>query len=136
MKIIIMLTLFLSLIQADFIRDDTKEVVQDTFSNLMWQDDTNSTTKNLTTSISYCEGLSLGSFTDWRLPNIHELYLLADRSKSNPAISSVFQNIQTNNYWSSTSHNSISGNVWNINFKDGATGIDKSSNYNYVRCVR
>src|SRR5664280_1209916 len=37
-------------------------------------------------AINYCEGLTLGGFSDWRLPNFRELQSLTDMTKYNPAI--------------------------------------------------
>ena len=39
---------------------------------------------NWSNSISYCEALTLGNRSDWRLPNINELGSIIDYTKSNP----------------------------------------------------
>jgi len=74
---------------ADFSRDDARQIVTDNNTGLQYQDDV-SRYLNWTDAIGYCETLTLGSHTDWRLPNFNELYFIADRSKSNPAIDSIF----------------------------------------------
>ncbi|MCF6331458.1 MAG: DUF1566 domain-containing protein [Sulfurimonas sp.] len=138
MKIILLIMIGLSLLQADYIRDDTKNIVLNTTTNLIWQDDAdaNTITNNWIDAINYCEALALGGFSDWRLPNYNELYLLADKSIYNPAISSVFQNITSSFYWSSTTRVTNISNAWIIYFYYGrGNADDKAINY-YVRCVR
>ncbi len=36
-------------------------------------------------SLAYCENLDYAGFSDWRIPNIHELISITDHGKSNPA---------------------------------------------------
>lgn len=94
-------------LQADFVRDSANEVVLDTKTNLIWQDnnetlgDTNK--KTWADAITYCEALELGGYSDWHLPNINELYNLADRTKYEPAFSGAFTNVQDYFFhWSSS----------------------------------
>jgi len=84
-----------SLLHAEFVRDNSKEVVVDKSTNLMWQDDNDvkSITKTWVEAINYCENLTLGGYTDWRLPNINELKSIVDYTKAEPAISSEFSNV-------------------------------------------
>ena len=124
----------LSLLQADYIRNDTKEVVLDTTTNLMWQDDT-SPAMNWTGAIGYCEALTLGGFSDWRLPNFNELYMIADRTTHSPAISPVFTNVVSSNYWSSTTYAASTINAWFVDFLNGNDAAFRKTNIYYVRCV-
>jgi len=124
---------------ADFSRDSSKEIVTDNTTNLQWQDDSSatSTKKNWKEAIEYCENLTLGNYNDWRLPNFNELYYLADRSKNNPAIDSIFNYVASNYYWSSTTLLSDKGNAWIVKFSDGSDGWDDKINDIYnIRCVR
>jgi hypothetical protein len=138
MKSIFGVLLLVGMVQADFLRDNSKEVVLDTTTQLMWQDDANasSVTKTWTEAITHCEALTLGGHSDWRLPNFNELYMLADRSTYNPAISSVFQNVDTSNYWSSTTSASDTSYAWVVDFGNGYDFAWVKSDTNYVRCVR
>ena len=113
----------------------TRKIVADNNTGLQWQDNVN-TNKNWTDAIAYCEALSLGGHTDWRLPNFNELYYIADRSKSNPAMNSTFQNVVSSLYWSSTTVVGYENNAWNVNFNNGNDNWNNKSNSNYVRCVR
>ena len=123
-------------IWADFTRDNSTQIVIDNTTGLQWQDDVN-ITKNWTQAIDYCEILALGGYTDWRLPNDNELFYIADRSKKNPAIDGIFQNVVLAfYYWSSTT---VVGNVssaWGVSFSHGGNSSYGKSNSRNVRCVR
>jgi hypothetical protein len=46
---------------------------------------------------------AFGGFTDWRLPEVEELFLLADRSKFRPAINTeFFPSCKSDWYWTAT----------------------------------
>jgi uncharacterized protein DUF1566 len=45
----------------------------DSYFQLCWQNPPGETKRKWTESIDYCESLSLGGYTNWRLPNIDEL---------------------------------------------------------------
>lgn len=136
---ILAITLFMQVsVFAKYVRDHNREIVTDTDSGLMWQDSRlkHSGWKD---SLDYCSDLKLGEFSDWRLPNFNELFYLADKSKSQPAISDVFKNIPTRNYWTSTAHNKYKRRdpiVWNIHFGPGTASWEHEINDYYIRCVR
>lgn len=125
---------------ADFTRSNG--VVTDNNTGLQWQDDYSDNGGNIkqatwTDAINYCENLTLGGYSDWRLPNFHELYYLADRSKVNPAIDSTFQSVVSNIYWSSTAVVGNENNAWAVQFYYGTDGWgSKSNDLYFVRCVR
>lgn len=136
MKLIILLMISLSLLRAEYIRNDSKNVVLDTKTNLMWQDSSTPSTMTWNSAIMYCEALTLGNYGDWRLPNFNELYHLSDKSTFKPALNQVFRNIVDENYWSSTTYIAATDNKWFIDFDDGNDGTNDENNYFYVRCVR
>ena len=123
------------LLANDFSRDDTNNVVIDNATNLMWQDDVN-TTKTWSEAITYCEDLSLASHEDWRLPNQNELESIVDDTTYNPAIDSTFHNVVSSFYWSSTTYAADSSGAWYVYFYYGYGTADSKSNTFYVRCVR
>jgi len=117
-------------------------VVSDSNTNLEWQDDysdNNNSIKQTTwqNAIDYCENLNLDGKSDWRLPNLNELTSLVDDTKYNPSINEVFQNSNSNFYWSSTSSNSYD-NVypWFVSFYGGYQYYYTEDTSYYVRCVR
>jgi len=137
-----------------YIRDNSKEVVLDVSTNLMWQDDVAAqtvqkkwvTTANYNagnyfdtsgdTATTYCTNLSLGGYTDWRLPSKEELFGIVKSTVSNPSISNIFQHTVSSFYWSSTTYASASNFAWIVYFSNGTQdGLTKGTHY-YVRCVR
>ena len=79
-------------------------IVTDIETELQWQDDYRDNGNRVKKAkwidaINYCENLKLGGYNDWRLPNFNELFYLANRSKANPAIDSVFKNTRSESYW-------------------------------------
>ena len=88
-------------------------------------------------AISYCEGLTLGGRSDWRLPNFNELGSIIDYTKSsNPTIdSTAFPNTQSSYYWSSNTYAQSTNSAWFVRFDNGYVGYDYKSGYSYVRCV-
>jgi len=130
----------LSSLRAEYIRDNTSEVVLDTTTNLIWQDNNktigDANKKTWSDAINYCESLEHGGSSEWRLPNFNELYMLADRSIYKPAISPVFQNVVSSYYWSSTTSASYASDAWVVSFNYGGDNAGDKTGTNFVRCVR
>jgi hypothetical protein len=136
MKKIFIILLGLSVsIWADFSRDNSTSIVTDNSTGLQWQDDVN-ITKTWTEAIDYCEALTLGTYSDWRLPNQNELRSIADRTKINPAMDSTFQNVVSYYYWSSNTVVGDEGNAWLVGFSNGDGSWYFKSYSGYGRCVR
>jgi len=135
MKQIIFMMIFIStIINADLTRD-TNKIVTDNVTKLMWQDDVFSSSYEWLNAISYCENLTLGTFSDWKLPNKTELLSIVDYNKSSPSIS-TFINTKLGYYWSSTTSIDDKIEAWIINFKLGHTNKNNKNKSLYVRCVR
>ncbi len=141
MRHFVLMILVLGLVWATSISRFTKsgsgDSVIDNKTKLQWQD-TSISDMNWSSAISSCEDLSVDSYHDWRLPNFNELYALADKSKSDPALdNTIFTNIPTNaDYWSSTTIKDANDTAWSINFYDGTTGTTGKIELKNVRCVR
>lgn len=112
-------------LNADFTK--TGNIVTDSVTQLQWQDNIDSINRYWGESITYCETLSLDSFSDWRLPSINELKSLFDRNKTTPFVVSDFEHILSttgDQYFSSTT-STVYGNsdyAYTINFYFGQTG--------------
>jgi hypothetical protein len=102
----------------------------------MWQQNEPGT-KTWSDAISYCEGLSLGGYTDWRLPNVKELESLIDDTRYNPAINtSIFPNATSSYYWQSTTAASYPNAAYYVDFRDGVVFYYSKVDSIKVRCVR
>ena len=144
-----------------YTRDPDTQIVTDDQQHLEWQDDENAslvrkpwiTSQSNTaedydntsgdTASTYCENLTLGTHTDWRLPTIDELRGIVDYNSLNPSIDiSEFFNTSTYFYQTSTSYTtsfmpSNSNTMWVINFRYGTEAVGgKVDPYIFVRCVR
>ena len=136
MKVILLLMIGLSMLHAELTRDATTGIVTDSTTGLMWQDNEVGTLINWQGAIDRCEALTLGTHSDWRLPNINELTSLVDDTRYDPAISSEFQNTISYIYWSSTTYAFNADYAWLLGFTLGAQGGSRKTNSRYVRCVR
>jgi hypothetical protein len=120
----------------------TADVVLDTMTGLTWQRATAPGTYTYVNASTYCQDLTLGGLTDWRLPTIRELRTIVDRRRHDPAIDeAVFPGTlyTGSSYWSSTRHATApSMYAWVMNFAWGSTSFDEYSPgpSNWVRCVR
>lgn len=98
-------------------------------------------------ALSYCETLSLGQSSSWRLPNIKELGSLTDHTRQNPAIDATkFPGVHwavEDIYLSSSilvnSQGGSSSQAWYVYPKYGVVGYSGAYTENteyYFRCVR
>jgi len=95
-------------------------------------------------ALAYCEGLTWGGFSDWRLPNLTELISIVAMQQASPAIDPVAfpatPAVPSGCYWTSSPFGS--GRNWCIDFQHGTTETIGDSGGPvgpaalYVRCVR
>ncbi len=131
-------------------------------SGLYWQDEIQETSiinwsdavaLDFESAKKYCENLTLGSYSDWRLPTLPELFEIVDYSRYEPAINSRIKNVAGGFYWSSSlvvpdtsgffsnlfsasDKKAQSTQAWVIYFLDGSTESATFSTDGHVRCVR
>ncbi len=115
-----------------FTRDNTNEIVTDTLTKLSWQDNddvSKNAKKWADIDIQNDCRITLGGFTDWRFPNRHELYYLAQ--KNSTILDAVFNyngSIFLKDYWTSSPHEIY------VSFSKAISKVALS--INYTRCVR
>ncbi|MCF6309622.1 MAG: DUF1566 domain-containing protein [Sulfurimonas sp.] len=110
----------------------------DTETKLMWQDneDTKNVYKDWSGAKEYCQDLSIGEYSDWKLPSYLELLSIFTYQKDNYTIKNSFKNVTLMNYWSSSENVNSRTFAWHVNFGKGDAVISSKSNRYNVRCVR
>ena len=93
--------------------------VLDNGTGLEWQQADDGQTRTWSQALAYCEDLSLGGHSDWRLPNIRELISIVDDSRYDPAIDPAFQ-CRSSGYWSATTLAPNTDNAWGVYFYYGS----------------
>jgi hypothetical protein len=127
----------------------TSGMVQDTLTQLVWQQDGSGTragcsgTDNLTCTWAeakaYCEALSLGSLSGWRLPTYKELSSIVDFTVASPGPTinqTAFPNTPPEYFWTSSPYAGSSGFAWDVYFKFGFSSYYGVYSDLRVRCVR
>ncbi len=120
---------------------DNGDTLTDEVTELMWQQNEVLTTTTAATASTYCDDLSLGGYSDWRLPSSHELYSLVDLSTSNPPLNSTYftNTVSADYWWSVTPQVDNSDNYWAMNAGGGIGAKPQSEaqtkNF-YIRCAR
>lgn len=95
--------------------------VTDTVTTLMWQQ-TDGGEMTIENAQIYCDTISVGAYTDWRLPNCHELFSILNHDRANPAIdTNYFTKTLAAYWWSSDRQANDSNKVWVTN-KGGGVG--------------
>jgi hypothetical protein len=119
--------------------DNANGTVTDEARYLTWQKADDGTKRTWEQALAYCEGLTLGGASDWRLPNIKELASIADFAKYPAADLVAFPATKENYYWSSTTVRSDTTTAWQVSFLGGGVGqpgLVKTIADGFVRCVR
>jgi len=106
-------------------------------TSLMWQQEDDNVPRTWEEALDYCENISLGGHTDWRLSNVKELLTIVDNATNSPTIDTTyFPNTESNVYWSSTTGAEVTSYAWYVNFDNGEVDYYYKSHSHYVRCVR
>lgn len=130
--------------------DNGDGTITDTSTGLVWQkcsDGLSGTTcitgtiatATWTNALAYCNANTAGlPGTNWRLPNVYELYSLIDfGGAAAPYINATyFPATQSSYYWSSTTFPANKTGAMYVNFFSGSASFNNKSGSGYVRCVR
>lgn len=117
--------------------------VTDTVTTLMWQQ-TDGGEMTIENAQVYCDTLTLGGYTDWRLPNCHELFSILNHDRVNPAIDTIYFTKTLAEYWWSNERQANDSNkVWVTNAGGGVGNHPKTETLSaggpkrfHVRAVR
>ncbi len=123
-------------VNSSFYRPKDAHIVTDNITALQWEDNEETQEGNFEDAISYCDILELDGYDDWRVPNLNELYTIADRSIDSPALSDTFQNAYSEIYWSSTTVAISDTTAWIVDFYKASDGWYNKDETAFIRCVR
>ena len=126
--------------------ENADQTVTDNLTGLIWTKDGNPAAvyKTWQQALDYIKTLNSGNYlghNDWRLPNVNELESLINKGQASSATwlngqGQGFSNVQSNNYWSSSTNAQYTAGARVVYMKDGyVTSYDKTGNF-YVWPVR
>jgi len=124
-------------------KDNGNGTVTDKVTGLVWQQ-VDGGEMTWEQAAAYADNLSLGGYTDWRLPFAKELYTLVDESTLNPAMNTKYFPASTAEYWwSCDTAVDDATKVWVSNAGGGIGPHPKTETISaggskrfHVRCVR
>ena len=123
-------------------KDNGDGTITDLATGLMWVQDGNGEGCNFgeglvwEDAIDFCEQLEFAGYSDWRLPNIHELHSIIDVSVFSPSIDPIFINTKSDYYWASTTCSEDALDAKMVTFEKSMTYVDTKDREHYVRPVR
>lgn len=128
-------------------KHNNDECVKDNVTGLLWEQKTTANKDNTYTwddtaqHINALNAANYCGYSDWRLPTREELMSIIDYGRYNPAINSIFTNISSDGYWSTSSsvryQGYPQGYAWYVSFNDDSfTYTSGKSSHLGVRAVR
>lgn len=117
-------------------------IARDITTGLMWQVIPDGETGlTFEEALKYCEGLTLGGFKDWRLPNRNEMTSLMRFDMEDPAVDqTIFSSAMSDFFWTSTTYLQINPNdttlAWVVSFEVPSVHYRLKTNNVYVMAVR
>lgn len=108
--------------------------VVDNVTGLEWQREPAPGTQNWAAAESYCDSLSWGGRSDWRLPTRMELLSLVDYTRINPATDGGTFPGTTGDFWTASGRTGTA-NKWYVDFSTGRAAAQSASQGYNVRCV-
>jgi len=128
---------------SPFYIDNKNGTITDTITELMWQQ-TDGGEMTIENATIYCDTLTLGGYTNWRLPNSHEGFSILNLQNNNPALDILFFTKTNAEYWWTNDKQANDANkIWCINTGGGIGNHPKTETISaggtkkfHVRAVR
>jgi len=119
--------------------------VRDNVTGLMWEQKTLENEPMLHTfddAVAYCEDLSLGGYSDWRMPTRKEYSTLLNSGRVSPALDTDYFPYYTTEeqdafyYWTASAYHDDPQQVWTMLLAFGLIDKKPTTGRHKVRCVR
>lgn len=111
--------------------------ITDSLTDRVWQQFPESDTMTWEEALVTADTLSVGGYTDWRLPNIKELQSLSDNNLINPSLDTNYFRVSAmQRFWSSTTLPNQTMKAWYLDTRFGITTYEskiRKLNILYVR---
>jgi len=121
-------------VDKSYVRDDKKEVVQDTSSSRVYYDSIPSPKMHFFKAWEYCQKMDYLGKNDWRVPSKDELRSLLELSRSGINVKHAFKNVKEEKYWTSTQDRYEQ--AYFVDFNLGRYSTAKYTKKYRVICVR
>lgn len=122
---------------VDHFKDNGDGTVTDNYTGLVWQKVQSATAYSWEEALAYASSLTLTGKSDWRIPNVKELYSLNDEKLHAPSFNKTFfPSIASGNFWSSTTLPNQTTKAWDINVDYGIVSYNEKTVKEYVLCIR
>ncbi len=130
-------------INTPFYINNGNGMVTDTITGLMWQQ-TDGGEMTIENAAIYCDTLTLGGFTNWRLPTAKESFSILNHQNNNPAVDiNFFTKTAAEYWWTSEKQNNDANKIWCTNAGGGIGNHPKTETISaggtkkfHVRAVR
>jgi hypothetical protein len=123
---------------ATYTVDEANDVVLDRVTGLTWQRAAGPGTYVWAQAKLYCDNLSYGGQSDWRLPTRIELVSLLDYTKlGQPSIDAdAFPETVAGRFWTASESSAYPQSRWTVDFEGASTSFDEPLASHAARCVR
>ncbi|MCX6161977.1 MAG: SUMF1/EgtB/PvdO family nonheme iron enzyme [Ignavibacteriae bacterium] len=131
------------LINAPSFTNNSNGTITDNITGLIWQK-TDGGEMTFENALTYCGNLVLGGYSDWRIPDSHELFSILNHGNSHPAIdTNYFTKTLAEYWWSGDRQIDDLTKIWSANAGGGIGAHPKSETISaggtkrfHVRAVR
>lgn len=130
-------------INTPFYINNGNGTVKDTVTGLIWQQ-TDGGEMTIENAVIYCDTLTIGGFTNWRLPTAKESFSILNHQNNNPAIDiNFFTKTAAEYWWTSEKQYNDANKIWCTNAGGGVGNHPKTETISaggtkkfHVRAVR
>lgn len=110
--------------------------VTDNLTGLLWQQSDDGVARPYYIALEYVGGVSIGGYSNWRLPTKKELLRIANFGRENPAIdTNIFPATKNACYLTQTLCTGQAEHVWSVDFTTGSVSATPDYTSCYVRLV-